>query len=214
MKTWKQKYSHHGQVSASYQVYEERTNYLQFIATGFYNDVYNGIVLVSKDTLAVDYTYMNAAHQRNAIGTIQADGQYNNLHFQLGYSYTHLMKLPDPRILKYATELTASLQYAWRKAGLNFNAFYKFTGEQAFLQVGIDGSLMYNGTQNPYSTLDASIEKKFSDNRIQLIAGMKNILNITQLRTTTVASGSHGGGMSAGFLPRSIYTSLRLSLSK
>lgn len=212
-------YSHHLQLSSSWQVYEKQGDYLQFILTGFYNDVYNGIVLVPikpEDSTSIEYTYGNVTHQSNAIATAQADGQVGRFHFQLGYSYSHTFAEAGNFAAFSANEATANLQYAWKKPGINFNLFYKYIGTQPFLQPSIDGSAYYNGSQNAYSILDGSAEKKFWDKRFHLIVGVKNILNVTQLRTTGMSTGggAHGTATVGGFLPRSVFASLRFSVGK
>ncbi len=207
--------SRHIQLSASYQAYEKNNDYLQFIVTGYYNDVYNGITLAPtnpEDPKSIKYTYANLSHQSNTIGTAQADGQYANLHYQLGYSYSYTFADPGNYKAFSASEVTATLQYMWKKPGINFNTVYKLSGKQPFLQSNIDGSASYNGTQNAYQLCDVSLEKKFFDRKLQVIAGVKNLFDFQQATISgRVSSGTHGGGI-ASFLPRSVFTSLRLSL--
>ncbi len=207
--------SRHVQVSASYQAFEKDTDYLQFILTGFYNDVYNGITLAPTnpdDSNSIDYSYANLSHQSNTIATLQADGQYKNLHYQVGYSYNHTFADPGNYNAFSASEVTATLQYMWRKPGISFNTVYKLSGRQPFLQSNIDGSASYNGTQNAYHLCDLSLEKKFFERKLQVIAGVKNLFDFQQATISgRVSSGTHGGGV-ASFLPRSVFTSVRLSL--
>jgi outer membrane receptor for ferrienterochelin and colicins len=207
--------SKHIQLSASYQVYEKENDYLQLIVTGFYNDVYNGITLAPtnpEDPTSIKYTYANLSHQSNTIATVQADGQYANFHYQLGYSYNHTFADPGNYSAFSASEATATLQYRWKKPGINFNTVYKLSGRQPFLQSNIDGSASYNGTQNAYHLCDVSLEKKFFERKLQVIAGVKNLFDFQQATISgRVSSGTHGGGV-ASFLPRSVFTSVRLSL--
>lgn len=206
--------SHHVQLSTSWQAIEDGGNYLQFVVTGFYNDVYNGIVLAPlypDSPSSIEYTYGNVDHQSNAIATVQADGQWNRFHFQLGYSYNRTFSVADNYPSFSASEATANFQYAWKKPGITFNTFYKYTARQPFLQANIDGSTTYNGTQEPFHICDMSLQKKFFDRKVQIIAGVKNVFNYQQPTVTgRVSAGSHGGGV-ASFLPRSFFTSLRLS---
>jgi len=213
--TLKAESSKHVQLSASYQAYEKDNDYLQFIVTGYYNDVYNGITLAPtnpEDTNSIKYTYANLSHQSNTITTFQADGQYANFHYQLGYSYNYTFADPGNYNAFSANEVTATLQYMWKKPGINFNTVYKLTGRQPFLQSNIDGSASYNGTQNAYHLCDVSLEKKFFERKLQVIAGVKNLFDFQQATISgRVSAGTHGGGV-ASFLPRSVFTSLRLSL--
>ncbi len=207
--------SEHLQLSASYQAYQEKDNYLQFIVTGFYNDVYNGITLAPihpDDPTSIEYSYANLSHQRNTIATVQTDGQLANIHFQIGYSYNYTFEDKGNYNAFSASEATSSLQYSWRKTGLNFNVFYKYYGNQPFLQSNIDGSASYNGTQKAFSLCDLSVSKKFWNRKLKVIAGVKNVFDMQQPTVSgRVSSGSHGGG-TASFLPRSVFTSLRLNI--
>lgn len=209
--------SNHVQLSASYQAYEEQKDYLQFIVTGYYNEIIDGIVLVPihpQDPNSIEYTYNNFAHQSNAIGNAQVDGQWRNFHAQAGFSYAYNFKETGSYNAFAATEVNAMLQYAWFKPKVNFNIFYKMTGPQPFLMSNIDGGVTYSGRQNAIHTCDGSIEKKFFDNKLHLVAGVKNIFNIRTRQVSGVSfnGGAHGTGTVGLFLPRSIYTSLNLRI--
>ena len=207
--------SEHIQLSASLQAYEHKDNYLQFIVTGFYNDVYNGITLAPinpEDTNSIEYTYANLAHQRNTIATFQTDGQFGNIHFQVGYSYNYTFEDEGNYDAFSASEATAQVQYSWIKTGLKFNAIYKFYGDQPFLQSNIDGSASFNGEQKAFSLCDLSVSKKFLNRKLKVMAGVKNLFDMQQPTVSgRVSSGAHGGGI-ASFLPRSVFTSLRLNI--
>lgn len=212
--------SQHIQASASYQVYQNKADYLQFIVTGFYNDVRNGITLVPirpDDTNSIDYTYGNLARAENAILSLQSDGQYKNLHFQLGYSYSYAFAQKGLYSAFPAQEATATLQYALRKLDMNLNLFYKYAGRRPLLTIDSDGNPYYRGEQQGYSIFDVSMEKSFWDKKIQLVVGMKNVLDVQ--RVTTTSAGSSGGGHSTNsgginLLPRSVFTTLRIALNK
>lgn len=208
--------SEHAQLSISYQAYEEQNDYLQLMFTGYYNNVYDGITLAPinpSNPNSIEYTYANMSHQTNTIMTTQADGQLKNIHYQVGFSYNHTFADPGNYAAFSSKEANATIQYAWRKPKLNFNLFYKYTSRQPFLQANIDGSANYNGTQSSFHICDASVEKKFLDNKIQWILGVKNIFDFRQPTVTgRVSSGAHGGGI-ASFLPRSVFTSLRFNIN-
>jgi outer membrane receptor for ferrienterochelin and colicins len=211
----------HMQLSASYQAYEKQSDYLQFIVTGFYNDVINGIVLVPvvpNAPLSNKYKYDNLSRQSNVIGNVQMDGQWNNFHLQLGYSYRHTFEQKGQYNAFNASEGNAMLQYSWSKPGVNFNFFYRFSGPQIALITGVDGSPLYNGDQKAYGIADASIQKKLLKSKLQITAGMKNIFNLqrTTVSGMVVANGAgsvHGGsGGGTVLMPRSFYTSLNLNI--
>lgn len=209
-------HSDHGQVSASYQVFEKENDYLQVQLTGYYNDVTNGIALAPMEPdnpNSLKYTYANLLRQKNIIISLQADGQYSNLHYQLGYSTNYTYAQQGYYAAFLATEATTTLQYALKKVGMNLNVFYKLSGSQPFLQANIDGSASYNGTQKAFHLCDISADKRLLNKRLQLMAGVKNVFNF-QMATVSgrVSSGTHGGGV-ASFLPRSVFASVRYSIN-
>lgn len=210
--------SRHAQLSASYQLYEKGADYVQVMATGYYNDVTNEIVLAPvhpEDSTSIDYTYGNVARLRNTIGTVQLDGQKKDIYFELGYSHNYTFKQPGSYEAYSTNEISATLQYTWRATGLSFNVFYKHIGRQPFVLIDITGNAMLNGIQSPYNLCDASIGKKLLGKRFMITLGVKNLFNIETPNVTgmAVSTGPHGGGGSAGsFLPRSIFTSVRLNL--
>lgn len=213
--------SDHIQASASYQVYQNKSDYLQFILTGFYNDVKDGISLVPlrpDDTNSIDYTYGNLSRSTNAIASFQTDGQFYNLHFQLGYSYSYVFAQQDLYSAFPASEVTATIRYRIPKFDINLNAFYKYNGRRPLLRIDSEGNPYYAGEQQGYSMLDVSLEKSFWDKRIQLVVGMKNALDVQRVQSVGSSSSSSGhGSTSAGginLVPRSIFTSLRVSLNK
>lgn len=207
--------SNHGQLSASYQFYEKGSDYLQLVATGFYNDVKNGIVLVPTrpwDSTSIEYAYKNFSHQSNAIGNLQLDGRLYGLHFVLGYAYNYTFEEKGNYKAFGAIELNGSLQYAVPKTGINLNLFYKYTGSQPALITNIDGTVTYSGNQKAFGICDASIEKKFVNNKLQIIAGIKNVMDVRNRRVTGIpmSNGAHGNGSTGFFIPRSFFTSLHL----
>lgn len=213
--------SQHIQASASYQVFQKKGDYLQLMLTGYLNDVTNGIALVPiypNNPNSIDYTYGNVTKQENTIASLQAEGQLGNFHYQLGYSYTHTFAQEDAYDAFSAQEATATLQYGWKKIGMNFNAFYKYYGSQPFMTIGIDGKAYFSGKQNPYQICDMSVEKSLWKQRVQLIAGVKNVFGVQRITRTGGISSSgsaHSGGDTGGvnLLPRSFFTSLRFSLN-
>jgi outer membrane receptor for ferrienterochelin and colicins len=217
--------SKHIQLSGSYQAYEKDADYLQFILTGYYNDVNNGIVLVKADTIAtsINYTYGNVIHQSNVIGNFQIDGQWKGFHAQIGFSNNHTLSEPDDTVKSipgYAAfdvqEITANLTYTWRKPQLSISVIEKYNSSSPFMQPSIEGYVLYQGKQERYHICDASIDKKFFDKKLQLTVGVKNIFDVQQLQLSGVsgsAGGAHGGSsIGANFMPRSLFTALRLNL--
>ncbi|WP_276133028.1 TonB-dependent receptor plug domain-containing protein [Polluticoccus soli] len=210
--------SDHIQISASYQIYEKQANYLQFIATGYYNDVRDGIVLMPvnpNDSNSINYIYGNIKRQENMITSLQADGQVKNFHFQVGYSYNKTFAQAGDYNAFSAQEATANLQYSWRQPKLNFNVFYKYSSPQPFLLPSIDGNATFNGRIEAVHSCDASVEKKLFENKLQWIIGVKNVFNVQRVNISGMqVSSAHGGEGTGILLPRSVFTTLRVNIDK
>ncbi|MBS1782905.1 MAG: TonB-dependent receptor [Bacteroidetes bacterium] len=205
----------HVQFSLSAMVHKKNANYTQVMLTGYYNDVTNGIVLVKvypdKPT-DITYQYANQSRMRNTIGSLQVEGQQQNLHYMLGYSYVQTLGQDSLKGFG-ANEATGNLSYYWQKVKLNFSMFYKYTGAQPFLRMAIDGSANYDGRQPAYQMMDASIERKFLNKKFSITAGVKNIFNVQSLSATGLTQGGvHSGNGTLNFLPRSVFTTLRFTV--
>jgi len=208
--------SNHIQLSASYQAYENKADYLQFSLSSNYNEVNDGIALVPlhpEDSTSIEYIYGNITHMSNLINTFQIDGQWRNFHLQTGMSYAYTFEERGYYKAFGAIEANAQLQYSLKNIA-NINVFYKFSGSQPMLVYGIDGSVSYNGHQGALNMLDASAERRFFNNKVQIVAGVKNILNVDRRQVSGfVGSSSHTGGSSTNFfMPRSFFTSLHFTI--
>lgn len=209
----------HVAASGSWQVYQQKGDYLQFILTGSYNNVYNEIVLANLDPsnpTNIDYIYTNAAHTRNTVWNLQAEQQLGDIHLVAGYGLTHTWKQENSYDAFDLQELTAGGNYYWRMLKLSFAAFYKLTGSGPAIARGIDGNAVFAGNMPAYHMLDVTVERKFWNKKIQVIAGVKNILDVQQVSTTGGAissPGGHGTDANVSFLPRRIFTTIRLNLN-
>lgn len=205
----------HVQLSVSGNLYKREQSFARLIVTGFYNHVNNGIMLVPlrpQDSTSIEYSYGNITEQQNTIANVQLQGQWKDLHYSIGYAFNHTWAQATYAAFN-AQEFNSNVFYYWKKAKLNFAAFYKYTGAQPFLRASIDGSANFDGRQPAYHMLDASVERKLWKNRFGLVVGVKNLLDVQRLQATGLSAGGiHSGGGTMNFLPRSIFTTLRLTL--
>jgi outer membrane receptor for ferrienterochelin and colicins len=208
--------SDHVQLSLSTQLLEKKSNYAQLLVTGYYNHMHNGIMLTPDypdSATSLDYTYRNITEMRNAIGTLEFEGQQGNVHYKFGYSYAYTFEEKNQYSSFDAHEFTVNAQYYWMRPKVGISLFTKFTGAQPFLMGNIDGSASFSGRQPSYTMVDFSLEKKFYKNRVQVIAGVKNILDVQTLRATgVVSSTAHSGNGNINYLPRRVFTSINITL--
>jgi len=208
----------HTQVSMSYQLYEHKNNFVQLIATGFYNDVDNMIALAGIEgnpPTSLERIYTNFAKSRNTIFNLQLEQQWQNFHLVLEYGLNHTFKQDGVYKAYDATEYTARANYYWKWSGLTFNLFYKGVGAQPFVSQSIEGTATVDGQINPYNRMDASIERKFWKKKVQLIAGVKNIFDVQSIDIIggSGGGGAHTTGATGNLLPRTVFSTLRLNLN-
>ncbi|XZF12864.1 TonB-dependent receptor plug domain-containing protein [Chitinophagaceae bacterium MMS25-I14] len=209
------------QASASYQFYHRQSSYMQVIVTGYYNDVRNEIDLVNNEPQnpnSINYSYANISHLRNTIANVQLESQLLQWYWQVGYGYNYTFDLQSSPIGSSfnASEITANVQYLWKKPALKFALFYKFTGSAPGLQNNIDGSATFSGIIPSYHIMDASVSHKFFSRRLEVVAGVKNIFDVQLLSpsgaATAVTANPHGASKDVNLLPRRFFTTIRLNL--
>jgi outer membrane receptor for ferrienterochelin and colicins len=165
-----------------------------------------------EDPSSIEFKYGNLTRQQNAIASFEMEGQASNFHYMVGYSFNYTFSQTGYSSF-VANELSSNLFYYWKNPKIGISAFYKFTGAQPFLRSSIDGSVNYDGRQPSYHMLDASLERKFWNKKIAVTIGIKNILNVETLRATGLTQGGiHSGNGEINFLPRSLFTTLRLMI--
>lgn len=225
-------YSQHFQVSGGYTFFDKPKKSGLSSLTVFYDDVSDQIALaVKKDSVVVPnqnphYIYSNVGRSRIMVVQLNNDFHFDAVRFNIGGSYTKSFETTSiQEQILYRTpsfqyiELNASVRYdvaAW-KAGLA--VFYKYTGAQPVIG-SIEGGAIFGDKLKDFHNIDASIEKRFWKDKIQLNAGVRNITN-NQIINTSLAGGTATGGsghsVSGGQLlstGRSFFTSLRLQLGK
>lgn len=160
----------------------------------FYNKINNKIALAQAST--TQYVYANV-DEAIALGA-DVEGEVNIGHFKwsAGFSYignknTITESQVQPEIAFYP-QVTSSLTYDFQKAKANISFFLKYTGDVP--QFVIDENQQIDQQfLGSYTLLDGTASKKFWKERLILGAGVKNILNVTNI-TASAPGGAHGGG--------------------
>ena len=173
----------------------KKSRTFKFKAGIFYNHIQNKITLAQSGINLNTYANVDEAISQG----VNTEVQYHIGHIKtsVGFSYTgtqNILHTYDPLPIAYSPQLTSSVTYAIKKAKLDFSLFYKFSGEQPNITLGEDQQLE-QGFIDQYSLLDFTTSKRLWKDRVNLGAGIKNILNVTNVSS---ASTSHGGASSNG----------------
>lgn len=95
----------------------------------------------------------------------------------------------------YSVQANANLSYKLRKTNTVFSVFYKFNGKQEQYVLVTDPttqeSFFAKGIRQSFNWMDASIRQTFFQNKLSLTLGARNILDVGNVRNTTVADGPH-----------------------
>ncbi len=207
-------HGHHAEASASWQLKPERALRGGLTAILSYNDVYDLISLANPDPdpNSINRIYSNISRQRNAIGTLQAEGEWKQLYALLGAGLTRTFATDKGYEAFNAFEATANARYVLKPAGMSFNVFYKYTGSTYQLSALPDGNAIYDVKLPAYSMMDLSASRRFFKGHIDLTAGVKNVFDVKRLTPTgTLATGPHtsGGG---DLLPRRVFVTARIGI--
>lgn len=217
---------HHFQLSSAFTTIDNNKHNSVISFTGMYDDVRNQIMMglteVNPDpTVLPKYTYFNIAHLRYITLQLKNDYSYKNFRMELGASWNKNIAtesvMNDGTV--YATpdfdffEINSNLSYAVKKYNLTFSGFYKYTGRQRILGADIMGGAIFGDYMKGFNMIDASIQKEFFKNRLAVIAGSRNLLNVQRLATGSGGAGGHGSSSSANITTgRSFFVNLRVQL--
>jgi outer membrane receptor for ferrienterochelin and colicins len=216
---------HHFQVSGAYTVAKQGTDFCNISLTGFYNDVTDLIALAPVENTAgvspAPYTYVNVGKFKNVNLQLQTQSQWKQLNVVLGGSFNQNLETITSVAYNY-WEVNGNVRYVFKEPGLGLSLFYKYTSKTPEAISDVTGNYVFTGNIiKDYHNLDASVDKSFWKNRVNVTAGIRNLFNNRILGPSNASTGSggvHGGsGASDGFnltTGRSFFTTMTLQLSK
>jgi hypothetical protein len=117
------------------------------------------------------------------------------------------------RVKFLSADFTAGVTYLIPKAEIGINIIYKYNGAKPLFSVN---SSIQTGTRHAYNMLDVSLSRNFWKDRIQIVAGGKNLLGVTNVQADNMSGVGHGysGNMVNVGWGRTFFTSLILHFSK
>ncbi|RPH74789.1 TonB-dependent receptor, partial [bacterium] len=192
--------------SADYNIFHDR--HMLGIETGvFYNKIKDAVQLAISIQQPGWGKYFNVAQRYRTRG-IEADIHYRyspGVFVNAGISATGRLKIDDSEEYFWSTDFTASAGWTLTKQELQLALYYKYN----------DAYLEFAGSYNPegqlegivqqntsgYHMLDFTVLKKIFDNRISFSAGIKNLLNVTQISSfgNINIHGNTANDLSAGY---------------
>jgi outer membrane receptor for ferrienterochelin and colicins len=158
------------------------------------------LAIVDTDVTPIKFQFINIDEYKYLGFSSNNTLQIDNIKFQFGVSVSGISQILDSETgadddFLYSLEVNTKVSYEIPKWKTSFSLSYKFTGEQSeFVQrVDSNGDTVFDkGTRESFSWMDASVQKRFLDNKIKTTFGVRNIFDVTEIETTAVAGGTQG----------------------
>lgn len=202
--------SNNYQMSGVYSVKEDSYGF-KVEPDFFYNTIKNRIGLIERTELtgngaqvdtALYYTYKNYDVYKTLGYRFRFHYEHKDIvHFTLGYArigrYNEFEGgLSNGESFVFSPELVLKMRYDFTSFGTRFNVDYKYTGELERYQVTFDDEYV-KYTEAGYHMLDFSVNQSFFEDALDIVAGLKNILDVNNIRTIGATGGVHSSSGSA-----------------
>jgi len=157
-------------------------------AKAFYNTIDDKIELVSVNNDEMKYSYININKIKTAGYGI--DFNFKNhprYSFFLSWTTTGLWnnfgdKYDTPGEYTWFTDVSSTFNYNFVKPDINVSLNYKFNGKAP--KYILENNRIGLFERDKYNILDISASKSFLKNKLKLMAGAKNIFNVTDVKQT------------------------------
>lgn len=221
----KAEYGHNFDFSLSWN--SEKNNKVHYSGVDFgvfYNNMHNIIQLAIRNDAgtAGSYQYINVQNY-NTLGyqTSLSYNYYPYLDVSVGFGHTGTYFAFDEnrqtlKDYRFSGDINSSISWSIPLIKLKISAFYKYTDKSWLFSVD-ETNKVNTGSMDPYHNLDFTLLRRFASNKLALSAGVKNVLNNTNINITGNASGtahSSQGGDSPVSYGRLFFLKVSYSLVK
>ncbi|MEO1259697.1 MAG: TonB-dependent receptor [Bacteroidota bacterium] len=164
-------------------------------ANGFYNTVEDRIILAEFDELK--FNYQNLAKWKTAgSGLTLSAKKWRRLSvrstFILTGYFNTLSESRDVDELSWSPDWANDVSFEFFESKAALTVWHKWTGATPVFLVR-DGETV-EGEREGWHLLNASVQGQFLKKSLQLTAGVKNILDVTDIRTGGSSDSAHAGG--------------------
>lgn len=169
----------------------------------FYTYKYNAIVLTPDDNNI--YQYVNIEDLTSMGAQVNAKYNWKNLSFNYGFSYIGISNnsyTSNNELNKFFfyPQMQTNISYNFIKAKLNISLFNKWNGARQDYRLDENSTAQQVKIQ-AYDLLDFTVQKSFWNNKIKINAGIRNLLNVTNINSSTSGaahSSSEGSQIASG----------------
>jgi outer membrane receptor for ferrienterochelin and colicins len=167
----------------------------------FYNDVDNKIAYGQDPSNIQVTTLFNVERYRTTGFTLSHSQAYKNWNGNLGFSYIGRYnqlseQTREAEEMSWTPEVNANLSYMIKPWKTSVVLFYKLTGSLPGYETVTDASGNPSAREvklDGYQWMDLSLRKEFKHG-ISVNGGVRNLLDVKQISSTTLGGETHGGG--------------------
>lgn len=211
-------YSHNFQLSANWQKIKGET-LIKAEVSSFYNAIRDKIELAFTGVSDISLSYFNLEKLNTTGGQVLFSWQKDGLKLEGGTALlgrqTFLANPVKPTI---NVSSNSTFRFSWLipRSQITIAGFFKYNGPvQGFRNLGNEESPELVTTRiSGYHMADVTVERSWWNQRISSSAGVKNLLNVTNVNSTG-SGGAHSGGNGAAIaLGRNFFLRLNIKLEK
>ncbi len=188
---------------------------LALTANGFFNNIENEIRLISvidpsdnnprglfrNENIAQTQTTGGSLNAKATIQSFQAEAGASFIGVKNNLAFSETAQLASQNNFNFYPQYRVNISYVFKKIGLTPSLFLNHTGTRKDLSLTADGEIAQT-TFSRYTLADFTLQKSFLKKKIIVSAGVKNMLNITDLQSNSRAGGGvHSAG--SGSIPLS-----------
>ncbi|HET8809369.1 MAG TPA: TonB-dependent receptor [Flavobacteriaceae bacterium] len=169
--------------------------------SAWYLDVDDKIDLIIVNESPLEYEYNNIDLYRTWGVSLENNLEIDQLRAGLGVAFSGQSKVLNAQEnynddYLYSIQVNANASYHVPKWKTRFSAFYKLNGPQYEFTSYIDENgetQIRKGKLDNYAWLNASVRKSFFDDRFEVTAGVRNLLDVARVESTIGSGAAHSG---------------------
>lgn len=172
-------------------------------------DVSDRIELIIVNDAPLAYKFMNIDQYKSRGISYNNAFRYENFNANVGLTYAGMAKEMNSQETEngflYAMQFNLNGSYTFTKTKTTISAFYKYNGEmyQYVQQSDLNQNVTFiKGKRDAFSWLDASVKQSFLTNRLEATLGVRNLLNVVNVKSDIETAGAHtanSGTMNLGY---------------
>ncbi|MDN3694000.1 TonB-dependent receptor [Chryseobacterium tructae] len=142
------------------------------------------------------YKYMNINRYKNMLLSANVDFRKDQFAFSVRGSVNGTsvsmteVKNGAPEDFQYLVQAGASATYKLKNTDTNFSLYYKYTGDDRLYVSDAAGGVRLGKTDG-FHMMDFIVSQPFWNNHFEIAVGVKNIFDVTSVRSTAMAGSAH-----------------------